>query len=127
MLKKLSSTLLKFWWASSKDKKPIYWRKKEVLFAHKEDGGMGIKNVVTLNKALLARQCWRLHDNPNLLVSRVFKGKYGADPIVLGFSNSVASKCSWGARSMIKASMTLRGGLKMKVGNGKSTRALQDI
>lgn len=88
---------------------------KEVFFAYKEDGGMGIKNVVTLNNALLARQCWRLHDNPNLLASRVFKGKYGADPIVLGCSDSIASKCSWGARSMIKASMALISGLKLKV------------
>lgn len=32
VLKKLSSTLMNFWWASSKDAKPIYWRKKEVLF-----------------------------------------------------------------------------------------------
>ena len=36
---KFSSLFLKYWWSSSIDKTPIYWRKKEVLYAHKLTGG----------------------------------------------------------------------------------------
>lgn len=75
ILKKITSSLTKFWWASSSA--------KEVLFANKLQGGLGMKDVENLNKALLARQGWRMNANPHLLVSRVFRGKYGNDPIQL--------------------------------------------
>lgn len=52
VLAKISSSLTKFWWASSSSKRPIYWRKSELLFAHKTDGGLGLKNVAILNNAL---------------------------------------------------------------------------
>lgn len=42
ILDKVTASIMKFWWSSSGDKTPIYWRKKEVLFMHKNDGGLGI-------------------------------------------------------------------------------------
>lgn len=57
VLRKISSTLLKFWWANSPSRKPIYWRKKELIFTHKSQGGLGIRDVESLNKSLVAKQC----------------------------------------------------------------------
>lgn len=98
--KKLNSTLLRYWRASSSTKKPIYWRKKELLYSHKNDGGMGLKEVRSLNVALLARQSWRMHNNSNLLASKLFKGKYDSDPVSLGYSNSIPRTSSWAARRL---------------------------
>lgn len=40
VLKNISSSLLRYWWNTSKGKKPIYWRKREVLEEHRNNGGI---------------------------------------------------------------------------------------
>ncbi|KAK4438731.1 putative mitochondrial protein [Sesamum alatum] len=42
----------------------------------KSVGGVGFRNLSTFNDALLAKKAWRLIQNPNSLVSRVFEAKY---------------------------------------------------
>ena len=39
---------------------------------------MGFKDLKAFNLALLAKQGWRLNQNPDLLTYRVFKAKYFA-------------------------------------------------
>lgn len=39
ILNQTPSHLLKFWWASSHDRKPIYWRKRKLLEKSKNSGG----------------------------------------------------------------------------------------
>lgn len=128
-LKKTTSTLLRFWWSSSSStqSKPIYWKKKEVLLAHKAEGGLGIRDVGALNKSLLARQCWRMYKKPNLLVSRVFRGKYGNDPLSMGYEGKMPRNCSWSARSLIKASMAVKQGIRLRIGNGQAARITEDV
>ncbi|GER41031.1 ribonuclease H-like superfamily protein [Striga asiatica] len=43
---------------------------------NKENGGLGFRNLRVFNEAMLVKQLWRLITKPNLLVSRVLKGKY---------------------------------------------------
>ena len=76
MLNKTTSVFLKFWWSSSHDKKPIYWRKRSLLEKHKHEGGLGLRNLIAQNKAILFKQAWRIQNNPNLLVSQIFRAKY---------------------------------------------------
>lgn len=42
----------------------------------KEEEGMGFQNMGSFNIALLAKQGWRLIQNPNSLISQVLKAKY---------------------------------------------------
>lgn len=46
----------------------------------KSAGGLGFRNLLMFNKALLAKQCWRLIQYPHSLISQILKAKY--------FSNS---------------------------------------
>lgn len=52
-LGKITSICLKFWWARSMDKRPIYWKRKEVLFKYKAERGIGLRNLFHLNQALM--------------------------------------------------------------------------
>lgn len=50
ILNQVSSLILKFWWASSQDRKPIYWRKQSVLEKHKSCRGLGLRNLHSLSR-----------------------------------------------------------------------------
>lgn len=87
----------------------ILAKKKEILFKHKLDGGLGIRNVATLNVALLGNQAWRLHSCPTLLASRVFRGKYGKRPVELGMGSCSLNNASWAGRSFVGSIAQLKG------------------
>ncbi|XP_021735643.1 uncharacterized protein LOC110702243 [Chenopodium quinoa] len=77
ILGKISSMCLKLFWEGVKDKRPIYWRKREVLERHKSEGGLGLRNVQKLKQAMVLKQAWKVHDNRNTLMSRLIVGRYG--------------------------------------------------
>lgn len=42
----------------------------------KSPGGLGFRDLTLFNKALLAKQCWRLVQNPDSLTARILRAKY---------------------------------------------------
>ncbi|KAL9678033.1 hypothetical protein QQ045_015871 [Rhodiola kirilowii] len=65
-----------FWWCHSGKTKGVHWIKGEVLRQPKEEQGLGFYNFKILNLAFLAKQCWRLIQDPESLAGKVFKAKY---------------------------------------------------
>lgn len=103
ILQSITSKLLKFWWASSHQKKSIYWRKKYLLEQHKAQGGLGLQNLENLNTALMFKQSWRMKTRPELLMSKVFSGKYFSNWFYRSSQGRHPITCSWGGRSVIKS------------------------
>ena len=50
--------------------------KLESLFLPKALGGLGFKDLSSFNQALLAKQGWRLLENPNSVAFKILKVKY---------------------------------------------------
>ena len=63
------------------------------MTAKRSNGGMGFKDLKLFNKALLAKQIWKLITQPNLLVSRVLKEKYYPKQSI--FNCKVPQNASW--------------------------------
>ncbi|KAK2654924.1 hypothetical protein Ddye_007976 [Dipteronia dyeriana] len=58
------------------NKKTIHWAAWDKLCRGKDIGGMGFRNWINFNRALLAKQVWRLIKNPGSLTARVLKHLY---------------------------------------------------
>jgi len=64
------------WWSSQKKDKRVVWFSWEKLGKSKQGGGMGFRELETFNLALLAKQEWRILQNPESLVATILKEKY---------------------------------------------------
>lgn len=86
---------------------------------HRLRGKMGqaseIFNVLT---ALLAKQIWRIMINPNLLVSKVVKGRYFPHTSILEAKKKQGAFWIW--PSLHSSIGLLENGLRKQVGNDKS-------
>ena len=74
--RELSSKMADYWWGDNDGKKKIHWIGWKKMAAKRSKGGLGFKDLQLFNKALLAKQVWKLITQPNLLVSKVLKEKY---------------------------------------------------
>lgn len=61
----LTTTVARFWWARNGRTRGIYWKNINILCSPKDQGGLGFKEFGKLNNALLAKQAWRLVQDPN--------------------------------------------------------------
>ncbi|KAL5556024.1 hypothetical protein UlMin_038260 [Ulmus minor] len=76
LIKELHRLCAQFWWGGEPGKRKMHWCTWEKLCSHKADGGMGFRDLRLFNKAILAKQAWRIHSQPTSLVARVLQGFY---------------------------------------------------
>lgn len=67
--KEIASAKSNFWWGHMSKDNGIHWRKWENLGETKSNDGLGFRNLEAFNKALFAKQVWRLIQVPSSLAS----------------------------------------------------------
>jgi hypothetical protein len=94
----INTLMRKFWWGASQ----VPWMSWNKLGESKDKGGMGFRDLGCFNKALLAKQGWRLWKEPDSLVSKIMKAKYYPNGSFLeshlGNKPSFAWRSIWGAK-----------------------------
>ncbi|XP_074314437.1 uncharacterized protein LOC141649651 [Silene latifolia] len=99
--RKINSILSQFWWAGCKLGKKVHWCSKNFLSMPKCKGGLGIRNVECLNKALLAKHGWRLISGDKSYFGKVFRKKiFGKDEFKEGVYPISRNSASWRERSI---------------------------
>uniref|UniRef100_A0A803QK92 RNase H type-1 domain-containing protein n=1 Tax=Cannabis sativa TaxID=3483 RepID=A0A803QK92_CANSA len=73
LIKHIHSMMAQFWWGTSDTKQKIHWEKWNKLCKAKIKGGMGLKDLTRFNKALLAKQGWKIIQNPQSMLGSVLK------------------------------------------------------
>jgi hypothetical protein len=76
LCKEINSLMMKFFWGHQENDKQIHWMSWSQMGFSKNNGGMGFRDFVCFNKALLAKQIWRLWKTPDSLLARIMKAKY---------------------------------------------------
>ena len=79
----------------------------------------------SFNRALIAKQGWRILSNPNSLLARVLKGKYYPHSSFLQATQG--NKASWGWRSVLWGREILNQGIRWHVGNGENIFCKEDV
>ncbi|CAN1849813.1 Uncharacterized mitochondrial protein AtMg00310 [Linum perenne] len=94
----------------------MHWVSWEKLCLPKEKGGLGFKDLQTFNHALLAKQTWRILQNPDLLLARIYKGRYFPNSSLMQAGKG--SNPSWGWRGILKGREIIKVGHRWQVGDG---------
>jgi hypothetical protein len=75
--KKIRRIQREFLWGGKGSRKKISWVKWDVVCQSKRLGGLGIRDLRTMNISLLAKWRWRLLQDDHALWKAVLKSKYG--------------------------------------------------
>jgi hypothetical protein len=102
----------------------MHWYAWWKLCYPKKEGGMGFRDFHSFNLAMLAKQVWRLIDNPDSLCARVLRAKYFPDGDILKVGPKAGSSFTW--QSILAGITTFKRGYIWRVGNGENIRIWSD-
>jgi ribonuclease HI len=120
----MTSSISNHWWGFEDGKKKMHWRSWDWMTTPKNLGGMGFRDFVIFNQAMLGKQCWRMVTDPTSLCARVLKGRYFPDTDFLSANKPRSSSFTW--RSILFGRELLMKGLRWGVGNGDKISVLRD-
>jgi hypothetical protein len=120
----LTKIIRNFWWGSDNGKRKVHWKAWSQLTKSKNAGGLGFRDMKAFNQALLARQAWRLIDNPVSLCARVLKAKYYPNGCLMDTVFSGNASPTW--RAIEHGLELLKEGLVWRIGNGTRVRIWRD-
>ncbi|KAL8119749.1 hypothetical protein AgCh_017015 [Apium graveolens] len=109
-----------FMWGSGASGKGIKWMAWSKVCMPKNCGGLGLKELRKFNLAMLAKQCWRLLNQTNGLVTEIIKARYY--PNVSFLEAQVGQNPSYIWRSLMEAMEVVQAGTRRKIGTGEETK-----
>ncbi|CAN0905267.1 Transposon TX1 uncharacterized 149 kDa protein [Linum grandiflorum] len=123
MVKEIERLMNSFWWGTRNGGGGgVSWMRWERLSIRKDYGGMGFRDLLGFNLAMLGKQGWKLLTEPEALVSRVYKAKYF--PKGDFFSAAGGGNPSYIWRSIRSTQQLLKRGIRWRLGDGNSVRVL---
>lgn len=118
LCKDMVSVIFRFWWSYSLNDNKIKQQKWQKLGMSKCRGGLGFRDLVSFNKALLAKQIWHILQNPSSLASQILSRKYFSHGDIL--HAVLGSNPSFLWRSLSTFIPLVKVGLVWSIGNGRS-------
>jgi hypothetical protein len=85
---------------------------------------MGFRDLELFNMAMLAKQGWRIIQQPDSMLATVLKEKYFCEASFL--TAAIGHNHSYAWHNILKARGVLERGLMWQVGNGESIRVWDD-
>lgn len=77
LIQEITKAMRRFWWSATKEKFKIPWIAWNKITSSKRDGWLGFRDMLAFNKALLAKQAWRMITYLSSLLARVYSNTSG--------------------------------------------------
>ena len=119
LCKHIDGLLRSFWWGSKEGKRRTCWVAWEDMTKPKYMGGLGFRDIELFNLVLLARQAWRILQEPSSLSARVLKAVYFPDGDFLEAQIGTSPSRIW--RAVVDGKDVLCQGLIRRIGTGEAT------
>lgn len=101
----IEKMMVRFWWGQKKEERKIHWTSWKSMCSSKSMGGMGFKELEFFNMALLGKQAWRLLQQKDSLVHKIYSARYFSDGNFLkasiGGNPSYAWRGIWEAKNLL--------------------------
>lgn len=123
LCEEMQKAIARFWWGNSKDHRPIHWRRWEKMCQAKSRGGMGFRDLSSFNQALVAKQGWRIIQEPNSLVARIMKARYFKHSSFMEAKAGYQPSFIW--RSILWGREVTENGLRWRIGNDEQVKVYQ--
>ena len=121
---KYEKLLRDFWWGDEEGHRKVHWMSWEQMVKPKRGGGIGFRDMMSFNQALLARQGWRLLQYPDSLCARVLKSKYYPNGELLDTVFATDASPVW--RGIEFGLELLKEGVIWRIGDGRKIRIQRD-
>jgi hypothetical protein len=109
LCKELNMLMQRFWWEHKENTSKIHWMSWEKMGTSKDKGGLGFRDLIMFNKALLAKQVWRMMQNPESLMGLIMKAKYFLNNTILEAKIGPRLSLAW--RSMMASKELIQNGV----------------
>jgi hypothetical protein len=120
----IEKAICKFWWGGKDSNNKIHWKARSELFKPKFNGGLGFREMHLFNKAMLAKQVWRLHVSPDSLLNQVLKAKYFPQTDILHSQIGLNPSYTW--RSIHHAIWIINKGSCWNISTGDKVQIWED-
>jgi hypothetical protein len=120
----INGLLRKFWWGSKNGERKTAWVSWEEMTQPKYMGGLGFRDIELFNLALLAKQVWRLIQEPTSLSARILRAVYFPATDLINAELGSSPSQVW--RAIIEGRNTLSLGLIKRIGTGEQTYIWHD-
>ena len=116
----INGVLRRFWWGSKDGQRKTCWVAWDDMTKPKFLGGMGFRDIQLFNLVLLARQAWRVLQEPESLSARILKSVYYPNGEFLEATLGARPSKIW--RAIIDGKEVLAQGIIRRIGMGESTK-----
>ena len=76
IFKRMDDISREFWWGHEPNQRKLHLLNWDTTCSPKGSGGLGLKKISLINKAMLTKQYWRMVQQPNSIFSKTFKARY---------------------------------------------------
>lgn len=76
MCKEMEGVISQFWWRGQSRTKGCHWVAWDKMTMSRKCGGLGFRDLICFNLAMLAKISWRVLQNPNSVLGRLLRDKY---------------------------------------------------